>query len=257
MHHFQAYSDHEILISRTSKSLMLKVGIKNEEYDATKLSTRRRLHYEDVYSDESDDDKYESTGKDDAQMETDEEPLSNTDRNVQHPNPGDFVLVKLLSNKMKEFRYVAVCQSKVNEDIVVTFLRKYGEDTTLFKIDENDERLVATKDIIRVLEQPKIKTVGSFINYCFDGLELKKSVKFRSYDLSRAFDTVNQGCPTYGPRAESGPRSSRFHVERAVFIWWSMSVERKSTRKARHSARCGDVTPTQLKVTTRHVICMS
>ncbi|KAG8276352.1 hypothetical protein J6590_067667 [Homalodisca vitripennis] len=59
----------------TSKSLMLKVDIKNEEYDATKLSTRRRLHYEDAYSDESDDDKYESTGKDDAQMETDEEPI--------------------------------------------------------------------------------------------------------------------------------------------------------------------------------------
>ncbi|KAG8285742.1 hypothetical protein J6590_074475 [Homalodisca vitripennis] len=75
MHHFQAYSDHEILISRTSKSLMLKVDIKNEEYDATKLSTRRRLHYEDAFSDESDDDKYESTGKDDAQMETDEEPI--------------------------------------------------------------------------------------------------------------------------------------------------------------------------------------
>ncbi|KAG8257912.1 hypothetical protein J6590_039460 [Homalodisca vitripennis] len=53
---------------------------------------------------------------------------------------------------------------------------------------------------------------------------------------SPPISNIDQGCPTYGPRAESGPRSAR---------------------KARHSARCGDVTPTQLKVTTRHVICMS
>ncbi|KAG8299435.1 hypothetical protein J6590_101139, partial [Homalodisca vitripennis] len=75
---------------------------------------------------------------------------------------------------MKEFRYVAVCQSKVNEDIVVTFLRKYGEDTTLFKIDENDERLVATKDIIRVLEQPKIKTVEFVYFISFQKLYMLK-----------------------------------------------------------------------------------
>ncbi|KAG8324314.1 hypothetical protein J6590_095171 [Homalodisca vitripennis] len=34
-------------------------------------------------------------------------------------------------------------------------------------------------------------------------------------------------------------------------------LKQQSARKAQHSALCGDVTPTQLKVTTRHVICMS
>ncbi|KAG8247945.1 hypothetical protein J6590_050243 [Homalodisca vitripennis] len=66
----------------------------------------------------------------------------------------------------------------------------------------------------------QIKQSGEFIHPLVAIVHKPKSQQ------NKTVTTLKQGCPTYGPRAESGPRSAR---------------------KARHSARCGDVTPTQLK----------
>lgn len=167
MHHFQAYNESEILISKTSKSLMLKVSIlKNEDNEVEDVQpTRCRLRYEDVYSDDSNNGQSDENPSEGVEIDNHEVTLSNC--KTQDANPGDFVLVKLLSEKNKEFHYLAVCQKKINDDILVTFMKKYGEDSSIFKIDEDDERLVSNKDIVQILEQPQIKSVGVRVLYQF------------------------------------------------------------------------------------------
>lgn len=89
--------------------------------------------------------------------------LKNQDANV-----GDFVmLVKLLSENEKEFHYLAVCQRKINDDKLVTIMKKYREDCSIFKTNKVDQRFVSNKDIVHTLEQPQIKSVGvrSYINF--------------------------------------------------------------------------------------------
>lgn len=145
MHHFQAYDESSILINKTSKSLMLKVNVlKTKDPEVKEVQpTRRRLRYEDVYIDDSEDensDENSACGEIEAACE-----VATWNCENQNANSGDFVLVKLLSDKNKEFCYLAVCQRKIDDDILVTFMKKYGNDSTIFKMDEDDERLVSNR----------------------------------------------------------------------------------------------------------------
>lgn len=92
--------------------------------------------------------------------------------------PGCYVLVKILSARSNEYRYVAVCQSHVQPsgDVKVSFLELCGKDQRkIFKMREENDKLVCSTDIIRVLEDPQIKMVGDRVTYhfskCVDVLE--------------------------------------------------------------------------------------
>lgn len=138
----------------------------------------RRLRYEDIYSSSSDESNGSATAKSSKEVPLYE--INDPEIGIGVVTPmeilaGSFALVRLLSSKGNEFRYVVVCQSSVKEngEVDVAFLKMYGTEKRLFRIIEGDERIVPAQDILQVLDEPKMKTTGDRLVY-----ELKRKLLF-------------------------------------------------------------------------------
>lgn len=170
MHHFQAYDENNILVGKTAHTEMEKLTIlRSKTLPHASDRASRKLRYEDVYSDSSSDESFANPeGIFSAETRQDG---CETDKLVTRSEvvPGVFVLVRLLSSKGKEFRYVAVCQSGVKEngEVDVAFMKMYGQNKKLFRINAGDEKIVFAEDILQVLSEPQIKTVGDRFVYEF------------------------------------------------------------------------------------------
>lgn len=96
-----------------------------------------------------------------------------TDSRILHRNnisAGTFVLVKMKSDK-SEYRYVGVCQNRVDEEgeVKIMFMRVGDESCKTFKMDEDDVSYVQYEDIICILGSPTIKMKGVRLFYTFPG----------------------------------------------------------------------------------------
>lgn len=75
-----------------------------------------------------------------------------------------------IKKKNIAYRYAAVCSSSLedNGEVEVTFLKRAGNATTLFKTDENDISYVHYTDIISVLSPPTLVIKGDRFYYKFE-----------------------------------------------------------------------------------------
>lgn len=108
------------------------------------LASSDRLRYHEVYSDDAEDETFDS-----SLVVTPSQPLS--DEVVNDLSTGDFVLVRFSSNKRNVTFYIGQVSDKYDDgDYEVKFLRKTLGGNFVFPYAE-DIASVNTKDIIQVL----------------------------------------------------------------------------------------------------------
>lgn len=174
-HHFQPYDKTDLLISKTSISLMLRVTVfKTDQDQPTNLHTKRRLVYSEVYSStESSESDCEQTVEDNPQVPT----YKITRSDVKS---GVFVLVEVCcvrpaGNKkpklQKKFTYVGVCQDEVDDegDVKIMFLKSTSQDGKTFKDSGEDISFVKFEQITCKLPVPDLKPQGNRLYYQFSG----------------------------------------------------------------------------------------
>jgi len=133
------------------------------------LNEKRKLNYNDVYSD----------------SDTDLDQIEPNDHLARNGKSGDegenliqigsYVLVRFVSNKsterVKEYKFIAVCQGPVGEDseVEVMFMKliKTSAKGDTFVMDENNTSHINTSQVIKILKQPSIKTCSNRIYYEF------------------------------------------------------------------------------------------
>lgn len=173
-HHFRVCDSDNILVGKTSTSLMKKVSIKDQHLDESSESNteitdqvKSRIRYEDVYSDSDIDGDNPAS---DRVVET--TPITD----LEEIHSGTFLLVNVPSirgkaSKGTNYRYAAISQgTSEREDkcLSVMFLKSRGPDKTTFIADDKDIMDVRLDEIVGKLPNPDVKAKGLFtILYVF------------------------------------------------------------------------------------------
>ncbi|VEN43374.1 unnamed protein product [Callosobruchus maculatus] len=167
-HKFQAINSNMLLYSETSCNTSNK-----------RLVFGAKLKYADIYSsDESGDSLPPLLSK------RDDRPLPGTPGpSVTHENKentkiqhGAFILVSIRSetrnHKVAYYRYLAICQEPPEEDneVKVMYMKNIskGNEAKQFVTTPNDVSYVAMSEIIEVLPEPTVNTIGNRIYYEFN-----------------------------------------------------------------------------------------
>ncbi|CAH0553265.1 unnamed protein product [Brassicogethes aeneus] len=133
------------------------IDLSNKDLLPISKSPREKVRYEDVYSDD-----------------TDDEPCCSKPPSLV--KTGSYVLVAFTKNKIKKdtnnnYRYVGVCQSDIDNDgeVTVTFLKLIDDQKNLqtFKLDENDKSYILQDQILEVLPEPSLLLKGNRVFYRF------------------------------------------------------------------------------------------
>lgn len=106
---------------------------------------------------------------DDNSSDDDVEPVGSISK-VAITN-GSFVLVEFSEEKnlQVKFRYVAICQSEIDEqyDVKIMCLKSVNNSKQVFKIEEDDITFVKQDQIVKVLQCPEIVMQGNRMHYKF------------------------------------------------------------------------------------------
>lgn len=100
-----------------------------------------------------------------VQPSTSKSKLSEFVRTTSNIKSGTFyVLVEIKGEAKKNgYNYVGVCQSTVCEEegeVLVMFMRAFGDNKKVFRMDENDVKFINFDQIKKILKTPEMKIAG-------------------------------------------------------------------------------------------------
>lgn len=123
-----------------------------------------KVRYGDVFSSDSEEEMRKQFDCNMVQPSTSKSKLSEFVLTTSNIKSGTYVLVEIKGEAKKNvYNYVGVRQSTVCEEegeVLVMFMRAFGDNKKVFRMDENDVKFINFDQIKKILKTPEMKIAG-------------------------------------------------------------------------------------------------
>lgn len=170
LHYFEKHNANHVLAGVTAKSKLKKIKVLDSdeednyemEVEENGMVQNHKVRYGDVFSSDSEEEMRQQFDCDIVQSSTSK--LSEFVLKTSNIKSGTYVLVEMKGEAKKNvYNYVGVCQSTVCEqegEVLVMFMRAFGDNKKVFRMDENDVKFINFNQIKKILKTPEMKIAG-------------------------------------------------------------------------------------------------